>query len=219
MAGFKQIVGRKVLGLDEAALRARATAADATLLDIGTGEGTFVLASARESPHCFHIGLDAAAENMARASRTAAAKKTRLDNAVFLRGAAESLPSCLAAIADRVTVHYPWGSLMRIVAAPDVGLLARIRACCKPAAGLSVLLNYSVFEDREYLRRLGLEDVADPAANEALPADYEAAGFTIVERDLIDDDPSVRTSWGRHLVRGSARRTLVIEAVAGGAEQ
>jgi len=214
VAGFKQVVGRKVVDLDGDWLRAKAADADSTLIDIGTGAGKFVLDSARENPNWLHIGLDAAAENMAQASRTAAAKKTRLDNAVFLRGAAERLPDALAGIADQVVVHYPWGSLMRIVAAPEIDAMTAIRQCCKAGAKMTILLNYSVFEDRNYLERLGLGNVADPAVSEDLEPAYASAGFAVLERLVTSGEPSVRTSWGRHLVRGSDRKTLVIEARA-----
>lgn len=215
MAGFVQVVGRKVIALDQADLRARIGQAAGTVIDLGTGEGRFILSAARDRPERLHIGVDAAADNMAKASRVAAARKTRLDNVLFLRGAAENLPDCLAGVADQLTIHYPWGSLMGIVAAPVVEHLARIRACCKPGAELSVLLNHSVFEDRDYLERLGFGGLADPADNPDLPGAYERGGFVGLDRSLIDGDPSVRTVWGRHLVRGSARRTLVIDAVAG----
>lgn len=214
MAGFKRVFGRKIQDLDSDWLREKAALADATLIDVGTGEGKFILDSAREEPGCLHIGVDAAAENMMAASRTACARKTRLDNALFLRGAAEKLPDQLCGIADRITIHYPWGSLMRITAEPDVEAMVGVRQCCKSGARLSVLLNYSVFEDRNYLERLGFGAVADPATNEDLEAAYARAGFLIEERFVTSGDPSVRTSWGRHLVRGSDRKTLVIEAVA-----
>lgn len=214
MAGFKQVVGRKIKDLDGDWLRQKSFEAQATLIDVGTGEGKFILDSAREHPNWLHIGLDAAAENMMPASRLALAKKTRLDNVVFLRGAAEKLPDHLQDLADHLTIHYPWGSLMRIASEPDVEVMRTIRSCCKPGANLSVLLNYSVFEDRNYLERLGMGMIVDPATNDALDRAYAEAGFAVQERSICAGEPSVRTSWGRHLVRGSDRKTLEISAVA-----
>lgn len=213
MSGFKQVVGRKVLDLDAILLAERIARSARVVIDIGTGEGRFVLDAARADPETFCIGIDAAADNMAKASRQASAKKSRLENALFLRGAAEHLPDVLAGAAHEICVHYPWGSLMRIVAQPHIDHLARIAACCRPGATLSVLLNYSVFEDRDYLERLGMADIADPASSDALVPAYGVAGFTVTERSLLAGDPDVRTAWGRHLVRGSARRTLKLDAV------
>jgi 16S rRNA (adenine(1408)-N(1))-methyltransferase len=216
VSGFHRVLGRKTEPLDAGDLIARATAASSVWIDVGTGQGKFVLDCARARPDALVIGIDAAADSMAKAARSAAAnpKKGGLPNALFVRGGAEALPGPFAGLADSLSVQYPWGSLMRIVAQPEPAGLAGLRAVCKPGAALSVLLNQSVFEDRDYLARLGMADIADPATDPHLPARYRAAGFAPLSRERIEGDPPVRTAWGRHLVRGSARATLILEAEA-----
>jgi hypothetical protein len=61
------------------------------------------------------IGIDANAASMADASRRAArpVKRGGLPNALFVVAAAENLPSELGGWAEAVTVHFPWGSLLR----------------------------------------------------------------------------------------------------------
>lgn len=186
------------------------------LIDVGTGQGMFILDSARESPDWLCIGIDAATDNMVKAARTASAtpKKGGVANAFFVRGAAEKLPGPFAGLADTLTVQYPWGSLMGIVSAPYPKELRGLRAACKAGARLSVLLNHSVFQDRAYLERLDFGDIADPAEGDGLIHAYAEAGFEVTQRQVFHGDPPVRTAWGRHLVRGSARSTLIIEATA-----
>jgi len=216
MAAFDRVLGKKTAPLDGAALADLVDAYQAVSIDVGTGEGKYVLDAARAAPDTLCIGIDAVAENMAKSARTAGAnpRKGGLANALFVRGAAERLPGPFEGLADMLSVHYPWGSLMRIVAEPAAEHLARLRAVCKPGAGLSVLLNQSVFEDRDYLERLGMADITDPATSDALFDAYMAAGFRIDSREMIHGDPPVRTAWGRHLVRGSARKTLALAGVA-----
>jgi len=217
MAAFDQVLGRKTLLLDPERLTARIREAKSVLLDVGTGEGRFVLDTARAQPDWLVIGIDPVAEAMARSSRQAGSKPAKggAANAVFLRASAEQLPGPLASVVDRLTVNYPWGSLLRIMAAPDVDGLRRLRAACKQGAKLAVLLNATVFEDPDYLQRIGLGAVQDLEHDEQLPAAYAAGGFAIRTRRLITGDPPVNTLWGRQLVRGSDRSTLIIEAVAG----
>jgi len=216
MGAFDRVLGRKLSPFGESDLRAWSEVSESILIDVGTGQGKFILDAAREDPVRFCIGIDAVAENMAPAARTAGAssRKGGLPNALFVRAAAERLPGPFEELADALTVQYPWGSLMRIVSAPVVEHLRGLRALCKPGAAVSILLNHSVFEDRAYLERLGMGDIADPADNPQLPIDYARAGFGITQRDLIQGDPPIRSAWGRHLVRGSARATLMIEATA-----
>ncbi|MEQ8442288.1 MAG: hypothetical protein RIM33_01740 [Alphaproteobacteria bacterium] len=216
MGAFDKVTGRKFTDLDPDWLRARVDQADQIMVDLGTGQGKFVVDAARENPDSLIIGIDAAADNMADASRKSASspKKGGLPNALFVRGAAERLPGPFAGMANTVYVQYPWGSLMRIVSAPDVSALHGIRTICRDRARLIVLLNYSVFEDRDYLDRLGMGDITDPAESDTLPDHYQDAGFQVETRELFHGDPPTRSAWGRHLVRGSARATLMIEATA-----
>jgi 16S rRNA (adenine(1408)-N(1))-methyltransferase len=213
---YDRVIGKRSGPVDVAELAALAGRFSATEIDIGTGDGRHILDVARAEPDRLVIGIDAVAENMAESSRRAAAspRKGGLGNALFFRGAAERLPGPFAGIADLVTVNYPWGSLMRIVAEPDIEGLRAMRALCVPEADLRIYLNYTAISDRPYLKRLGLGEMTDPADNPGLPGAYAAAGFSVTNREIFAGDPPMRTRWGRQLVRGGARTTLLIEASA-----
>lgn len=60
-------------------------------LDLGTGDGRYVLTAAAENPDTFVIGLDASASAMAAASRKAA-RRASLPNALFAVATAEHPP-------------------------------------------------------------------------------------------------------------------------------
>jgi 16S rRNA (adenine(1408)-N(1))-methyltransferase len=213
---YDRVIGKRSGPIDIEQLDSLVGRYEAIEIDIGTGDGRHVLDVARAAPERLVIGIDAVAENMAEASRKAAssARKGGLGNALFFRGAAERLPGPFAGLADLVTVNYPWGSLMRFVAEPEIQALTGMHALCKPAAVLRIHLNYTVISDRPYLERLGLGEMADPADSPDLPDAFLAAGFEISRREIFAGDPPVRTRWGRQLVRGAARRTLLIEATA-----
>lgn len=85
------------------------------MIDVGTGDGRAVLAAAAREPTTLALGIDASAAAMAEASRRAArpARKGGLANVRFVLGAAESPPRELTGRAARVTVLFPWGSLLR----------------------------------------------------------------------------------------------------------
>jgi 16S rRNA (adenine(1408)-N(1))-methyltransferase len=97
-------------------------------VDFGTGDGTFVRRSAKSEPEVLFVGIDAIADNLRDASRRASS------NAVFGRLALEQAPGELAGFTDRLTVLFPWGSLLRAVAEAEPQDLARLRAICKPGA-------------------------------------------------------------------------------------
>jgi 16S rRNA (adenine(1408)-N(1))-methyltransferase len=78
-------------------------------IDLGTGDGRYVLAAAAADPHRLVIGVDANAAGMTDAARRAmgTARRTGVANAVFLAAAAEALPQELDSVADLVTAHFP----------------------------------------------------------------------------------------------------------------
>ena len=102
------------------------------------------------------IGLDANAAAMAEASRRAArpARKGGLANAAFILAAAEAPPPELCGAAHRVSVLFPWGSLLRGCVGGDARVAAGVAGLVAPGGTLELLLAPSV---RDGLDGLPLE--------------------------------------------------------------
>jgi 16S rRNA (adenine(1408)-N(1))-methyltransferase len=80
-----------------------------------------VLAAAAAQPDRLVVGVDANAAGIMTASRRAAAKPSRggLPNALFVVPPLRHCPPAeLEGVADLVTVHFPWGSLLRGCSVP-----------------------------------------------------------------------------------------------------
>ena len=94
---FDRVVGKRATPIDLDAFETAVEAFEAMEIDVGTGDGRHVIDVARAAPERLVIGIDAVSENMAEASRKAAAapRKGGLANALFFRAAAERL--CRAA--------------------------------------------------------------------------------------------------------------------------
>lgn len=186
-------------------------------VDLGTGDGKFVLRAARAEPEVLHVGVDALAEPMEDAARRAARKPARggAPNAVFVAADATAPPAALAGRASLVTVNYPWGSLLRAVAAPEAEGLAAVAGPLRPGGRLVALLNASASDDSSYAERLELPPLDGGQVREALVPGWEAAGLSVEEVRVLEpgEAPPHRTSWGQRLVRGSGRETLLVSAV------
>lgn len=85
------------------------------------------------------VGVDADAAGLYDGFRRA--RKAKLANAVFVVGSAEALPGALAGTAHEVRVHFPWGSLLRAVLAPDPDVVAGVAALLRPGGALTVLVS------------------------------------------------------------------------------
>jgi len=95
------------------------------------------------------VGVDAIADNLRDTSRRAGS------NCVFGRLALEDAPGELAAFADRLTVLFPWGSLLRAVALAEPDGLARLRAICR--TGAHVRFVFELHSDAPALERRCLD--------------------------------------------------------------
>lgn len=119
------------------------------LLDLGTGDGGHVLARAAALPEALVIGLDASPASMAPAARRL--RRRRLSNALLVVARAEALPPELDGTVDGITVHFPWGSLLRGLLTADAAIASGLARVTRPGAVITALVSLT---DRE--RALGL---------------------------------------------------------------
>ena len=208
--------GKESFPLGDDELDALVREYDDVVVDLGTGDGRFALRTARERGRSLVIGIDPVQDAMADVARRASAKPSRggVPNALFLVASAESLPAALKGRASLLTVNYPWGSLLRTLVQPDPAALRAVAGLLQPGGRLVALLNASVTDDRDYGERLGLPPLEAAHNDERLVPGWEESGLVDVSWHRLgpDEEPSHHTTWGRRLVRGSSRSTIVVEA-------
>jgi len=182
------------------------------LIDIGTGDGRFVLDTAKNRPETLCIGLDASMDGLIEASKKArkSPKKGGVANAMFVLCAVEAIPEALVRFADEITINYPWGSLLGALVKPDMAVLNKIARLAKPDAVVRILLNWSVLENHEYCDRLGLPKLTLNDVKTKLAARYCEAGLALKKCALLEGEVAT-TTWGKRLVKGSNRKTLSLE--------
>ncbi|MBK9125659.1 MAG: hypothetical protein IPM16_21390 [Chloroflexi bacterium] len=181
--------GKRTVVLSANAFAARVNAYGAIHLDIGTGDGRYVVHHATKHPHRFVIGLDACRENLVDRSRNAP------DNALFVIANAEQLPVMLHGMASSVTVNFPWGSLLDGLLDITSPVLDGIAAACLPGALVEVRLNGGALAEAGWSLKDGAQQVRDSLAD---------AGFDMLR--TVDLDAAalrgVSTSWAKRLAFG-----------------
>ena len=65
----------------------------------------------------------------------------------------------LSAVADRITVILPWGSLFRSVAGPEPESLHQIAALCLPGATVEIVFSYDEQRDAHSAIRSGIPEL------------------------------------------------------------
>src|SRR5687768_15272589 len=120
------------------------------VLDIGTGDGRFVSASAKANPDKFYIGIDANAKPLEKPSMKATRKPAKggLPNAIFVQAAVENLPEELHGIANQIHINFPWGSLLRAVTIGDPEILTSFRHIAAQGCRLEIVIGIDAVRDQ-----------------------------------------------------------------------
>ena len=164
------------------------------MVDAGTGDGRYPLHVARTRADTLAIGLDASADALSHAARRAV--RHPQPNLVLLREPLESVP--LESFADEVTIHFPWGSLLRGALAEDDRVFDAICRLPQRGGALTLLVSLTARDGRAPLTTV---DVA------RMSRAYRARGLALVEHRPIApaDVDAAHSTWGKRLSVGATR--------------
>jgi 16S rRNA (adenine(1408)-N(1))-methyltransferase len=170
-------------------------------VDVGAGDGGYALHRGRTEPGTFAVALDASADALA--SGAWRAKRAGLDNAAFLVEGIEHLPRELACFADEVTVHFPWGSLLRGLVEGSSAVVGPIARLMKPDAELRVLMSVV---DRD-----AVGDELSPARVISRRAAYATHGLHLIDAEWATGAVVAEScsAWAKRLAVGRTRPALV----------
>ena len=168
-------------------------------LDLGTGDGRFVHHMSAQNRQDFFIGLDACRENLRENSRDCPA------NALYLIASAQSLPAGLDGLAAKITINFPWGSLLRSLLEGDTALLDGLTRIARPDAELTIRLNGGALAEAGWALEAGTWQVYDS---------LQSAGFQDRRPQPLDatDLRAYPTTWARRLAVGRDPRGWMISA-------
>ncbi len=173
------------------------------LIDVGTGDGRYVLHAARSCPTWFVIGVDACRENLRKASRKAP------PNALYVIANALALPKKeLGGMASRVTINFPWGTLLTALLDGEPVLLEGLLAIARPGAALEIRLNTGALTGAGYTLKSGGARVRQALCE---------GGFDVSDLEELDARGLRRcqTTWAKRLAYGRDPHALCLRATPG----
>ena len=170
-----------------------------------------MLARAAADPAALVLGLDARRDGLLEAAVRAARPGRRggLANARFVVAAAEALPPELDGLVDELTVHFPWGSLLRGLVAPEGCVLAGLARLLRPGRRATALLSLTPRDHRPDLPPLG------GALAAWLAAPYAAHGLRLVDWRPASaaEIAAARSTWAKRLGAGHARPVWCLQVL------
>ncbi len=186
---MESIRGKQAWNIDAAQLATRIAQYRDIAIDIGTGDGHYVRHLAQRCPASFTIGIDACRENLRGVSRHAP------PNALFIIANARALPCELHGLATRITVNFPWGSLLTGLLDGDPGYLGGLVALARPDAMLEIRLNQGALAEAGHSLAGGVWHIRETIG---------AAGFAITRSEPLDACAlrAYPTTWAKRLAYG-----------------
>ncbi len=175
-------------------------------MDVGTGDAALPYRLARACPSAWFVGIDANADGL-RATAVRAARKPAkggVENLLLVQAAVESLPEELVGVATRVTVYFPWASLMHAVVGANTDGLAGLAALARPGASFEAVISHDPARD---LAVTGMPSLTEAFFADELAPRYRAVGFDLVDASLLsrDDVRALPTAWAKRLGWGAPR--------------
>lgn len=169
------------------------------IIDLGTGDGRYVRRLAAQRADCGVIGVDLVTATMQHAARTGES------NALFVVADAVALPDDLRQVATRVTINFPWGSLLRGLLAGETGLLRGLSMVGRGGAMLDIMVNAGALAEAGWSLEAGGGQVV---------AALRAGGVRVGAVSLLTA-PELRsqpTTWAKRIAFGRDPRALRIAA-------
>ena len=184
------------------------------VLDIGTGDGRYVLKSAPLHPDKFFIGIDANAKPLAKASIRLERKPSKggAPNAMFVQSAVEDLPEEFTGIATEIHIQFPWGSLLKAVLTAESVFVAELSRLASDAATLEIVVGLDPVRDATEIDRLGIAAPTPEMLRHFLLPRYDTAGFGLLEFGILAQAEwsALETTWARTLQASSSRKVMMI---------
>ena len=193
------VEGKHVRRMDAAEVAAWSAGYRETTVDLGAGDGRFVRRLARQHPERGAIGVDLCEASLRAASRQATG------NALFVVADALALPDELARVAARVTVNFPWGSLLGGLLSGHPGLLAGLGRHGSGPVALEITLNAGALSEAGWTLEAGSERVMTVLRD---------AGATVGATRVLGPGDLRRwpTTWAKRLAFGRDPRAVRIGA-------
>ena len=184
-------------------------------IDLGSGDGRGPYRWASREPSRLFVASDSNAAALTEIAWRAGRKPKRggVPNLICIAEPLDALATELAAVADRITIVLPWGSLLRAVAAPEVVSLRNIARLCLAGANLDIVFSYDAQRDA----RQGIPLTAGALDEEhiaTLPHLYEQAALHILgavpfpQKELA----AYQTTWVKRIAFGQPRNIWRLRA-------
>jgi 16S rRNA (adenine(1408)-N(1))-methyltransferase len=186
---METIRGRKSLELDFNGLMERLANHNCITLDLGTGDGRYVRTLAEERTDWFIIGVDSCRENLREYSRA------KLQNILFVIASAQDMPKELNGLASRITINFPWGSLLESLLINDSKLMCGLKSIARSTTSIDLRLNGGALAEAGTTLEAGTETIYE----NLIRSGWQIESPVVINATALRSFP---TTWAKRLAFG-----------------
>lgn len=188
------------------------------IVDIGTGDGEFVYALAKDNPNRFIIGIDPHHKGLESLSTRIYKKASKggLDNALFVLGNIEALPNELNNIANQVFINFPWSGLLKGIVLVEDDAWSNIKRICKTGAYIDILFGYQHNGEIDEAEQFGIPVLDLTYIKDTMAPKLAEKGFRVIEMRTVDPE-EIRnhpSSWAKKLGYGRDRAYYYLRLIS-----
>jgi 16S rRNA (adenine(1408)-N(1))-methyltransferase len=198
------ITGDKKQEIDKQSFENLCKKFEKAILDIGTGDGRFVLKNALKDKKNLYVGMDPAEKQLKISSKKV--NRKRLSNSLFILGSIENTPPELFSLIDKIFINLPWGTLLEKIVKSENSSVKNLYDLLKDEGEIEVIFGYLPELEPSETKRLDLPKISSEVDVQQIFSSFKKH-FTIVEMLRINkkDLGKLETTWAKKLKFGNDR--------------
>lgn len=201
--------GKEEFELSPEAFQQKLASYRSVTVDLGTGDGRNVYRKAKADPETLYIGIDPAKDNMTEIAVKLCKKPAKggLENVLLVPATAEAMPDLLEGVAQKVTVLFPWGTLLEGVVKPVDAILDAVVKAAENGAAFEFITTYSDRCEENTIESRGLPTLSLEYFNGEYRNTLLAHGLAVTAVELLDNDyvKGFDSLWAKRLAFGRMR--------------
>ncbi len=184
------------------------------IIDLGTGQGSFVYFNAVSNKHCFYIGLDSCGDSMKKYS--VKQYKNKVANLIYLVMNVQNIISILENRFSEIYINLPWGSLLEGLFKEEMGVIRSISKLAVTGCLINICFSYDRKIENNEIEKRGLPDIDEEYFNRIFKPMYAKYKLNINAIDYIaKDEVRFRSKWMNVLSDSRYRKFYVITGTKG----
>lgn len=179
------------------------------IIDLGTGQGSFVYFNALENKDCFYVGLDSCRESM----KKYAIKqfKNKVENLIYVIMNAQNVDKVMENKFSEVYINLPWGSLLQGIFDEELGIINSISKISKTGCRINICFSYDEKFEKNEIEKRSLPVLNEEYFENQFKKVYDKHNIVIENIEyIVKDKLNFISKWMKVLTESKSRKFYII---------